>query len=108
MVSLQLDDSNHNLFVLFFKNRTHSTEFLNITSSALSINYSVVQGSVLGPSFFIINASSLKPVHPLNKRIEFADDTYLVILSSNSNSFQLELAWAKLSNPHLFSKNHMN
>ena len=62
----------------------------------------MVQGSVLGPSSFIINASSLKPVHPLNKMIKFADDTYLVIPSSNSNSLQLELdslsEWAKLSN----------
>ena len=62
----------------------------------------MVQGSVLGPSSFIINASSLKPVHPLNKMIKFADDTYLVIPSSNRNSLQLELdslsEWAKLSN----------
>ena len=60
----------------------------------------MVQGSVLGPSSFIINASSLKPVHPLNKMIKFADDTYLVIPSSNSNSLQLDSLseWAKLSN----------
>ena len=62
----------------------------------------MVQGSVLGPSSFINNASSLKPVHPLNKMIKFADDTHLVIPSSNSNSMQLELdslsEWAKLSN----------
>ena len=69
----------------------HPTKFLNRTSSALYINSSVVQGSVLGPSSFIINASSLKPVHPLNKMIKFADDTYLVIPSLNSNSLQLEL-----------------
>ena len=86
----------------FFQNRTHSTKFFNRTSSALSINSSVVQGSVLGPSSFIINASSLKPVHPLNKMIKFADDTYTVIPSSNINSLHLELdslsEWAKLSN----------
>ena len=71
-------------------------------SRILSINSSVAQRSVLGPSSFIINASSLKPVNPLNKRIKFADDIYLVIPSSNSNSLQLELdslsEWAKLSN----------
>ena len=76
--------------------------FLNKTSSALSINSSVVQGSVLGPSSFLINAFSLKSVHPLNEMIKFADDTYLVILASNSNSLQLELnpspEWTKLSN----------
>ena len=102
MASLQLDDSIRNLLISFFENRTHYTKFLSKTSSALSINSSVVQGSVLGPSSFIINASSLKPVHPLNKMIKFADDTYLVIPSSNSNSLQLELdslsEWAKISN----------
>ena len=102
MASLQLDDSIHNLFISFFKNRTHYKKIPNRTFSALSINSSVVQGSVLGPSSFIINASSLKSVHPLNEMIKFADDTYLVIPSSNSNSLQLELdslsEWAKLSN----------
>ena len=55
MASLQLDDSIHtHLLISFFKNRTHSTKFLNKTSSALSINSSVVQGLVLGTSSFII------------------------------------------------------
>ena len=49
-----------------------------------------------------INESSLEPVRPLYKMIKFADDTYLVIPASYSNSLQLELdslsEWAKLSN----------
>ena len=64
MASLQLDDSIYNLLISFFKNRKHSTKFLNKTSSALPINSSVVQGFVLSPSSFILNASSLKPVIP--------------------------------------------
>ena len=102
MASLQLDDSIHNLLISFFKNKTHLTKFLKKSSSALSINSSVGQGSVLGPSSFIINESSFKPLHPFNIMHKFADDTYLVIPSSNSNSLQLELEslseWAKLSN----------
>ena len=105
MASLQLDDSIHNLLILFFLNRRHSTIFLNKTSSALSINSSVIQGSVLSPSSRIINASSLKP---LNKMIKFADDTYLVIPSSSNNFLLLELdslsEWAKLSNFSLHLK----
>ena len=61
-------------------------KFFNRTSSALSINSSVVQGLVLVPLFFIINAFLLKPVRPLNEMIKFADDTYLVVPSSNNNS----------------------
>ena len=73
----------------FFEKRTHYTKFHNKTSSALSINSSVAQGSLLGPSSFIINASSLKPENPFNRMIKFADDTYLVILSSNTNFLQI-------------------
>ena len=62
----------------------------------------MVQGSAFGPSSSIVKASSLKLVHPLNKMIKFADDTYFFIPSSDSNSLQLELAslseLAKLSN----------
>ena len=99
MASLQLDDSIHNSLISFFLNRTNSTKFHNKTSFALLINSSVVQGSVLGPSSFIIDAFSLKPAHPLNKMIKFPNDIYLSIPSSNSNSFQLELdslsEWSK-------------
>ena len=70
----------------------------------------MVQGLVLGQSSFIINASSHKPVHSLNEMIKFADDTYLVIPSSYSNSLQLELdslsEWAKLSNLSLNLKKY--
>ena len=63
----------------------------------------------MGPSSFIINASFHKPVYPLNKMIKFADDTCLVIPSSNSNSLQLELdylsEWAKLSHLSFNLKN---
>ena len=75
MASLQLDDSIHNLFISFLKNKNHSTELLNRTSSALFINSSVVQGSVLGPSSFYIYASSLvlKELHwlEIDDRIEY-------------------------------------
>ena len=67
MTSLQFDDSIHNSLISFFKNITHFTKFYNKTSSALSINSSVVQGLLLGLLSFISDASSLKPVHPFKK-----------------------------------------
>ena len=61
----------------------------------------MVQGSAFGPSSSIVKASSLKLVHPFNKTIKVADDTYFFIPSSDSNSLQLELdslsEWPKLS-----------
>ena len=69
MASLQLDDSIHNSLISFFQ---MEPILQNITIKHLLI---FVQGSVLCPSSFIINASSLKPVHLLNKMLEFSDDT---------------------------------
>ena len=60
------------------------------------------RGSVMSPSFFIIKASSFKPVHPFNKMSKFSDDTYFVTPLSNSNLLQAELdsltEWANLRN----------
>ena len=43
--------------------KTHSTKFLNKTSSALAVTSSMVQDGVLDPSSFVINASLLEPLH---------------------------------------------
>ena len=102
LASLPLPDNIYNLLISFLSNRSHSTIHNNKLSSILPINSSVVQGSVLGPSTFIINASTLKPKHQQNNIVKFADDTYLIIPSSNANTIQSELdslsTWAKLSN----------
>jgi len=47
---------------------------------------SVNQGSSLGPASFIVTAADLHPLQPGNVIIKFADDTYLVIPASNTNS----------------------
>jgi len=47
---------------------------------------SVIQGSSLGPALFIVTAADLRPLQPGNVIIKFADDTYLVILASNTDS----------------------
>ena len=82
--------------------RTHRTTFLGLTSSAASINASVVQGSVLGPTLFNLNSSELAPFSPLNKYHKYADDSYLVIPSCNVSSITAELAdhsaWAASCN----------
>ena len=67
--ALPLDDNIYNLLLSFLNNRTHSTLYNNKYSSILPINFRVVQGSVLGPSTFIINTSTLKPQHHLNNKI---------------------------------------
>jgi len=46
---------------------------------ALSINLSIVQDSGIGPTFYIILESDLKPVSNVNIVFKFADDTNLLV-----------------------------
>jgi hypothetical protein len=68
----------------------------------LSINASIVQGSGIGPSSYVINCCDLNPINPDNKFSKYADDTYLVVPSSNSNSITMEMQsisrWASANN----------
>jgi len=52
------------------------------STEAVSINCSIVQGSGLVPIMYIINASDLHPICPTNILLKYADDTYLIIVSS--------------------------
>src|SRR6218665_1528734 len=61
-------------------------------SSVIVINASVVQGSVIGPSEFVVGIACLQPVSSLNWLMNYADDSYLLIGSRNLQSAQDELS----------------
>src|SRR2546426_741941 len=102
MSALPLPDALYNWIVNYLSGRFHCTKSNNVLSSALPINASVVQGSALGPVAFIINATDLNVVTPDNKLHKYADDTYLIVPSANSQSISAELAhisgWAEENN----------
>jgi hypothetical protein len=109
--TLPVDDYVYNWFVDYFKGHTHCTKFKGEFSSTASINASVFQGSVIGPSSFVINSTDLKPAVPGNFLDKYADDTFLVSPSSNDASIEDELAniehWACDNNLSLNkSKSH--
>src|SRR6218665_1660124 len=58
------------------------TLFAERRSPVASINASIIQGSGLGPSEYVVSASDLHPVHGQNRIAKFAEDTYLIIPSS--------------------------
>jgi len=67
------------------------------------INASIVQGSGVGPSAFVLNASDLQPLfHLVNLFLKYADDTDLVVPASHSHTIQQELDaisnWASANN----------
>ena len=54
---------------------THCTKFSGLTSAFLPITASVIQGSAIGPSSFVVNAANLTPVTAGNSLAKYADDT---------------------------------
>ena len=71
-------------------------------STVAKIKTSVIQGSGVGPSSYIITAGDLHPITPGNRLFKFADDIYLVVPEANTNTRTLEIAhiqaWAATNN----------
>ena len=72
------------------------------------IKASVIQGSDLGPASYIFTAADLHPITSGNKIVKFADDSYLVVLASNSSLRLKDIAhiqkWAAESNLKLICR----
>ena len=102
LASSNLSDNIYNWFVNYLLDRGHKTKYASNMSSMAKITASVVQGSALGPVAFIINAADLHPKHPGNDMSKYADDCYLVVPSTNSNTVASELEnvslWASKNN----------
>ena len=66
------------------------------------ISASIIQGSAIGPVFFVVNASDLSTVTPGNRMHKYADDTYIVIPACNNRTREVELdhvaLWAQENN----------
>ena len=96
---LPIHDFVHNWILNFLGNRQHRTKFGDMVSTLLFINASIVQGSVIGPFAYVINASDLRALYALNK---YADDSYLIMLSINSHLVRDEIdhisSWASTDN----------
>jgi Reverse transcriptase (RNA-dependent DNA polymerase) len=100
-----ITDNLYNWLVSYFAGRAHSTKIQGITSPAIPINASIIQGSSIGPTSYVINASDLKTIILGNKMHKYADDTYLLIPSNNSRLIQDELdhieTWSTVNNLRL-------
>ena len=102
MAKFPMPDFAYNWVASFLLDRKHMTKFEQTLSSVLSINASIIQGSVIGPTAYVINASDLKALDPSNYLDKYADDTYLIVPASNSCTIPAELdnvsAWATANN----------
>jgi len=62
MASMNLPDEVYNWLVDFSADRSHSTRLNGITSELLDISASIIQGSVVGPASYVVNAADLTTV----------------------------------------------
>jgi len=85
--------------VCFLSDRLQITKIGGKCSKPQAINRSIVQGSGLGPTLYIVMKSDLKPLSPDNIMFKFADDTTLLVPQFTdvdmSVEFQAILAWAR-------------
>ena len=107
MKLLDMPDCVYNWIVNFLTDHEHCTIYDGLMSILEQITASIIQGSTIGPASYSVNASDLRPKNPGNKLFKFADDTYLVIPSSNIDTRTEELKhvedWASTNNLKLNS-----
>jgi len=86
----------------YFEGWVHATRLGDAISLVAGINASISQGSIVGPPSYVVVASDLHPKHRRNAMTNYADDTYLMIGSSNIHTTAEEFgniqAWAMRSN----------
>ena len=93
------------LFKSYLSNRQQYVKYNNTNSDLEILNYSVPQGSILGPVLFLIYINDIKFSSQKLKNVLFADDTCLYASHSNLNSlidlFNRELvsvnSWLKVN-----------
>ena len=91
ITQLPIPNNIHNWLVEYLDSRSHCTKFNNAISKILEINASFVQGSLIGPIAYVLNTSDLRPLYAENDMNKYADDTYLIVPSSNSHTVAREL-----------------
>ncbi len=72
----------------YLLNRSKFVSWDNVDSNYLDITCSVPQGSILGPTLFIIYVNDICNVSQLLKCIMFADDTNLIYSHDSANEVQ--------------------
>src|SRR6218665_65869 len=99
---LDLPDHVFKWLVDYFEERGHATRLGDAISLVAGINASIIQFSVVGPPSYVIVASDLHPKPQRNAMTKYADDTCLMIGSSNIHTTAEEVgniqAWATRNN----------
>jgi hypothetical protein len=95
LAQFDLPDNVYNWLADYFNGHSHCTHYRGDLSSLLHITASIIQGSAIGPPSYVVCASDLKPATSGNEMVKFADDSYIIIPSSNVESRQGEVNHAE-------------
>lgn len=105
IAQLDIPDHVYNWLVHFFSGHSHQTCYAGSVSLVKTINASIVQGSAIGPTSYVVNGSDLCAINQGNELCKYADDTYLIVPASNADTRSTELSsitnWAKSNNLRL-------
>ena len=77
--TLGLPDNIHNWLVSFITGRQQKCKVNGSISSCSAITRSIIQGSGIGPTFYIIMKGDLKPLSVHNVMCKYADDINLLV-----------------------------
>jgi hypothetical protein len=95
---LQISPFIFNWLISFLIGRSHTTRCFGVESCSLPINLSIVQGSVLGPTFYTVLEGDLKPISSINIIFKYADDTNLLVPEHTdvqlTDEFEAICTWA--------------
>ena len=98
---LKLPTFIHGWILNFLTDRKQSTKFNGELSLSSIITGSIVQGSGVGPSLFLIYIADFKTQGKDNRLIKFADDCTLLVPAGSSASVECEMKsikeWAVLN-----------
>ena len=73
------------------RDSSHRTVYAGDTSSTKTITASIIQGTSTGPAAYLITSSDLKTLHPGNRIVKFADNTYLITPASEVTTRSAEM-----------------
>ena len=76
----------------FLTSRSQATKLGFHVSSTLPINRSIVQGSDVAPTLFIMFACDLEPLDILKYHIKYADDVTLLSPQRSQTTTELKMA----------------
>jgi len=102
IAKLDIPDHIYNWLTDFFTGHSHQTLCGGSVSQIQCISASIIQGSAVGPTSYVANASDLHTIYHGNELCKYADDTYLIVPASNVDTRTAELKnitdWATINN----------